>query len=107
MIDPSHNYAYINTTFVDNVLSFTVKKACLPKEMKLKEGVKYRLGKVQNSFVTNILGCIVWMYMCGGRANMNWVKKIYFDNSKVRADYYDILTYLISQNLDATKSSQV
>ena len=41
--------------------------------------------------------------MCGGRANMNWVKKSSFDNSKVRSDYYDILAYLISQNLDVTK----
>ena len=42
--------------------------------------------------------------MYGGRANMNLVKKNYFDNSKVRADYYDILACLISQKLDAIKN---
>ena len=44
MIDPSHKYADINTKIVDSVLCLTLKKVCLPKEMKLKEGVKYRPG---------------------------------------------------------------
>ena len=66
--------------------------------------MRYYPGKIQSSFVKNIIGYIVWIYMCGGKANMNWVKKSSFGSSKVRANYYDMPTYLISQNLDATKN---
>ena len=72
--------------------------------MTLKEGVWYRPGKVQNIFVTNILRLIVWMYTCDGSAHMEWVKKSSFDNTKVRADYYGIFQYFISNNLGITKN---
>ena len=90
--DSISKYADSNTKFVDSILYLTVKKVCLPKEMTLKVGAKYCLGKVQNIFVANILGCIIWMYMYGGSAHMKCVKKSSFDNSKVRSDYYDILS---------------
>ena len=84
MTDTRHKYADINIFVVDSVLCLSVKKVCLPKEMTLKVGAKYCLGKVQNIFVANILGCIIWMYMYGGSAHMKCVKKSSFDNSKVR-----------------------
>ena len=72
--------------------------------MTLREGVIYHPSKIQSNFVTNILGFIVWMYMCGGSTHMEWVKKSYFDNMKVRAEYYAILQYIISNNLGITKN---
>ena len=101
-----HNSKYedFNTKFVDSLLHLTVKNSYLPKEMTLKEGVMYCPGKVQNNFVTNLLGFIVWMYICGGIAKKEeWAKKSSFINTKVIANYYAILQYLITNNLGITK----
>ena len=71
MIVPSSKYANFNTKFVDSMLQLTVNNSCLPKEIILKEGVIYHPGNVQNILVTNILGFIVWVYVCGGSASMD------------------------------------
>ena len=72
---PRSKYTDSNTRFVDSLLHLTVRLTCPPKETILKEGALCRPGKIQNSFVTNILGFIVWMYTCGGSAHMEWAKK--------------------------------
>ena len=41
--------------------------------------------------------------MCGGRAHMEWAKKSYFDNTKVKQDYCSLIEYLISTNLGYMK----
>ena len=45
--------------------------------------------------------------MCGGSAHMEWAKKSYFENTKVKVDYYGLLEYLISANLGYRKNWQV
>ena len=35
--------------------------------------------------------------------HMEWVNKTYFNNAKVKSDYYGLLKYLISTNLGYTK----
>ena len=41
--------------------------------------------------------------MYGGSVHMEWVNKTYFNNAKVKSDYYGLLKYLISTNLGYTK----
>ena len=103
---PSSKYADINTLLMDSLIHLTVRLECLPKHKKLKEGAHYCPGKIQNSFIMNIIGFIYWMYMCGGSSHMKWMKKNSFDNTKVRADFYGILGYLISNNLGITNKLQ-
>ena len=80
---------------MNRLLELFLDIACLPKEMILMNDVLYHPGRIQNSFVTNILGYIIWMHICGGSAH--------FSIAKVKEGYLRFLDLLISVNLSFVK----
>ena len=56
---------------IESYLDAIIEHGAVPPAVK---GVKYRPGKITNSFIINVLGLLLWKRMCGN-GNLRWPKE--------------------------------